>query len=187
MNGRRAAVHCALGALLSASTSVAELDSAPLEIDSCALLQSAEISDALGLPAGPGTRRDAGMEPNGAYSSACFWIVRFGGAETEDPAAPLGGKSFVILNAMQWPTGSGLAHTFLEAFHAAAETGEISARPEPRSFGDEALWWGDGLAVVTGDVSFGISVFAPALEAEYPGFFEEQLARKVLQRLNARN
>lgn len=187
MNRRAAAAYGTLAALLFGSTSWAELDAAPLEMDACALLQSAEITATLGLPAEPGIRRDAGMESNGAYSSTCVWMVRFGGTEAASPNAPLGGRSFVILNAMQWPAGSGLARTFLEAFHTAAEAGEIPSRPEPRSFGDEALWWGDGLAVVSGDVGFGLSVFAPALEAEYPGFYEEQLAPKVVDRLDARS
>jgi hypothetical protein len=150
-------------------------------IDACSLLQPSEISAALGLPVETGTRRDEGIVPQGAYSSACVWQVK-------PDAAP--GRNFVIVNAMQWPAGSGLADTFLDAFRKAAASGEIPSQPLPRDFGDAALWWGDGLALRLGDVSVGISVFAPSLKKPRanarPGHFEELLATHVLQRLEQR-
>jgi hypothetical protein len=148
------------------------------EIDACSLLQPAEITAAISLQAEAGVRRDEGMVPQGAYSSACVWNV------LPEGAAPR--KSFVIVNAMQWPSGSGKAGTFLDAFRTAAANGEIASQPEPRNFGDEALWWGDGLAFRRGDVSVGISVFVPGLRGERAGQFEEQLAVHILRRLDAR-
>ena len=154
----------------------------PVAIDACSLLQPSEISAAIGLPVATGTRRDEGLVPQGAYSSACVWPVT-------DATAP--GKSFVIVNAMRWPTGSGLADTFLDAFRKAAASGEIPSQPVPRELGDAALWWGDGLAIRRGDVSVGISVFVPSLKTasddKRAGHFEERLAVHVLRRLDARD
>lgn len=97
----------------------------------------------------------------------------------EDPLAP---RQFVILNAMGWPQGKGMSKNFLDAFYVAAEKGEISSRPVARKLGDDALWWGDGLAVRRGDISFGVSV--RELKAKAPGRTEEALARKILQRID---
>src|SRR5690606_2614261 len=144
---------------------------------------SAEISKTIGFPVDKGTRQDAGYQADGSYSSACVWVIQQGKAVKPDPSAPLSGKSFAILNAIQWPAGSGLASTFLEAFHKAAASGVIPAKPTPRNFGDEALWWGDGLAVRKGDVSFGVSVFMPGSKARPPAQLEEQLAPHILKRL----
>jgi hypothetical protein len=157
------------------------------QIDACALLTAAEVSRVIGQPVDDGERRDEGHQPDGSYSSSCVWTVQRDESIPENPAAPLGGRSFVILNAMQWPAGSGLARTFLEAFHAAAEKGDIPSQPAPRDFGDEALWWGDGLAVRTSDVSFGVSVFVPERKAKPPGFFEERLAPFILRRVSNQN
>jgi hypothetical protein len=166
-----------LGALGASGTPMA---SQARPIDACSLLQPSEISAAIGLPIEEGVRRDEGLVPQGAYSSACMWAVK------QDASAR---KSFVIVNAMQWPTDSGLADTFLEAFRRAAASGEIASQPVPRELGDAALWWGDGLALRRGDVSVGISVFVPGLKAQhadYAGYFEERLAVHILQRLEAR-
>ena len=61
-------------------------------------------------------RSDAGLESNGAWSSSCVWVLD---APRTAPALPLQlrGRSFVILNAMQWPAGSARARSFLESFH----------------------------------------------------------------------
>jgi hypothetical protein len=158
-----------------------------LQVNACALLLPAEITQVVGLPVGPGMRHDDGLVPNGSYSSSCIWEVHPPTSAPADPDKPLGGKSFVILNAMQWPPGSGLAHTFLESFRAASADGTIPGKPSPRNFGDEALWWGDGLAVCKGDFSFGISVFLPASSSDSPkGATEERLAPLILRRLEPR-
>jgi hypothetical protein len=156
---------------------------ASLEIDACKLLTATEISEVVGLPVENGIRKDEGMQENGSYSSACVWVIGREKDFLEDPEAPLGGRQFVILNAMQWPHGSGLARQFLEAFHEAAANGELPSKPTPRTFGDEALWWGDGLAVRAKDVSFGLSVFLPKRSPKRPGELEERLAPLILQRL----
>lgn len=156
------------------------------EIDACTLLTAAEISRAIGLPVDAGVRRDAGMQKNGAYSSACLWTIRTQVAAPDNPAKPLNGKSFVILNAMQWPAGSNLARTYLEDFREASANGVIPGKPVPKSFGDEALWWGDGLAVRKRDVSFGVSVFMPGVDKR-PAEMEEKLAPHILRRLDKRD
>lgn len=150
------------------------------QINACALLDTAEIEEALSLRVGDGMRSDSGYESNGAYSSTCLWPIA---PDRTDDAAPNGGRRFVIVNAMQWPDGSQRAGSFLDSFRKAAETGELPAVPAARDFGDEALWWGDGLAVVKGDVSFGVSVFMPGMRQEKPGAIEERLAPHILRRL----
>jgi hypothetical protein len=176
--------------LLSADArgdSVAQEGAEPLTIDACELLSSSEIRRIVGRSVSAGARRDSGLESNGSYSSACVWIIEQSTDTFIEPATPLGGRSFAILHAMQWPHGSGQAQTYLEAFREAAVRGELPADPVAREFGDEALWWGDGLAVRKGDVSFGISVFIPTREkAAQPGVIEEQLASFILDRLSVR-
>jgi hypothetical protein len=158
----------------------------PPGIDACALLSAPEISKTVRLPVEAGKRNDSGLESNGAYSSSCVWVIKVAKAAAPDPTKPLGGRSFVILNAMQWPAGSGLAHTFLDSFREAAAHGEIPSQPQARKFGDEALSWGDGLAVRRRDVSFGVSVFGPGMSKEHRGAVQEQLAPFILRRLDAR-
>lgn len=154
-------------------------DDAP-QVNACALLETAEIEDILGLRVGTGMRSDSGYESNGSYSSTCMWPIA---ANRTDSASPADGRRFVIVNAMRWPDGSQRAGSFLDSFRKAAETGELSAAPAARDFGDEALWWGDGLAVVKGDVSFGVSVFIPGTKPDKPGAIEEKLAPHILRRL----
>jgi len=138
-----AAVGCLLGSfILSAAACGGDAPltcTKDLHIDACALLLPSEISAVIDLPVDAGRREDLGIEPNGSYSSACVWLIKLD-KRVADPAAPLNGQSFVILNAMQWPAGSDLARTFLDAFRSAATKGEIPGKPSPREFGDEALW-----------------------------------------------
>ena len=154
----------------------------PPVVNACEFLTAAEVSTATGLPAQAGSRRDAGPETNGAYSSTCIWVLDREDV-TADPMAPLGGRSFVILNVMRWPDGSGRADSFLQAFRDAADIGEIPRQPAARDFGDAALWWGDGLAVREDDVAFGVSVWIPGHVTDRPGEIEELLAPAILQRL----
>jgi len=154
----------------------------PASVDACALLSPATVSEATGFPANAGIRRDSGYESNGAYSSTCVWLLERDGSDTGHSGS-LGGRSYVILNVMRWPDGSGLADSFLQAFREAAAAGEIPSMPTPRDFGDAALWWGDGLAVRSGDVSFGLSVVMPGAESSQPGELEGRLAPAILQGL----
>ena len=159
-----------------------DVDTRPAPINACELLSHAAVAEATGVAAEPGIRRDPGYTSDGAYSSVCIWMLD--GANTAtDRSAPLGGRSFVMLNAMRWPEGSGLADTFLQAFHEAAAIGEIPRAPAPRDFGDAALWWGDGLAVRAGDVSFGLSVVLRGAEPGHPGEYEERLAPVILRQI----
>jgi len=188
--GKAAALRALAAALLlPAAASAADstpATAAPTAINACALLTSAEIARVIGTAVDGGQRRDAGLEKNGAYSSACIWTLQRDLTKPADPAATFGGKAFVILNAQRWPAGSGKAGSFLEEFRQAAAHGEIPHAPVQRHFGDEALWWGDGLAVRVGDVSFGVSVFNPAARPkDYAGQLEEQLAPLILGRLAA--
>ena len=160
---------------------------APPRIDACALLGAAQIGKVIGHPVDAGVRRDAGLESNGAWSSSCVWTLTAERAAPKNPAAPLGGRSFVILNAMQWPVGSGRAHEFLDSFREAAAKGVIASAPRPRKFGDEALWWGDGLAVRVRDVSFGLSIHLPRSPPAQPGMWEERLAPLVLHEIDRRD
>lgn len=161
-------------------------DPAPIPINACAFLQPAEIARMIRAPVGEPTRQDDGLEKNGSYSSSCVWEIRTVNPGRPNADAPLGGKSFVILNAVQWPQGSGRAHLFLDAFREAAQTGDIPGKVSPRTAGDEALWWGDGLAVRRHDVSFGVSVFFPRSKLNHTGVLEERLAPYIVQRIDAR-
>ncbi|WP_020649657.1 hypothetical protein [Solimonas variicoloris] len=172
MTTRLAAALWLLGSALPASAA-----SAPAPIDACALLDAAQIEQALGQPVAAGSRHDAGIESNGAWSSSCVWKL------ATSSAGERGG--FVILNAMRWPAGSGRAREFLDSFRDAATQGVLARAPVERAFGDEALWWGDGLAVRRGDVSFGLSVHAPRVPSVAPGAAEARLAPLVLDRLGA--
>jgi len=174
-------------ALLLASLSLpaqAANQAAQLEIDACKLLTAAEISSVIGVTVDAGRRQDEGLQPDGQYSSSCIWMIEPN--QRRDPAAKLGGRRFVILNVMQWPEGRGLAGKFLQAFRDSADKGVIASKPTPRKFGDEALWWGDGLAVRKGDVSFGLSVFMPNPNTARTSTMEEKLAPRVLRRLDQR-
>lgn len=169
-------------ALSLASAAVAT----PPAIDACSLLRVADIERVIGVPVEAGQRRDAGLENNGAWSSSCLWMVQAPAGEPEAGAAGAR-RGFVILNAMQWPVGSGRAREFLDAFREAAEQGVLPRAPVARHFGDEALWWGDGLAVRRQDVSFGLSVHLPRAPQQVPGGLEARLAPLVLAQVDRHN
>jgi hypothetical protein len=48
--------------------------------------------------------------------------------------------------------------------------------------GDDALWWGDGVAVRKGDISFGVSVHI-RVEKTAERSMEESLAKKIVPKL----
>jgi hypothetical protein len=152
------------------------------EIDACRLLSVDEIAVDVGWRVLAPERKDFGVTDDGAYSSVCIWKA----AGTDGMAMPDDAPAqFVILNAVRWPAGKNMARNFLDAFYAAAEKGDIPRKPVARALGDDALWWGDGLAVRQSDVSFGISVFPPSREHE-PGKIEEALARRILTKIRLR-
>jgi hypothetical protein len=158
-------------------------------INACALLSDAEVSAAVGAKVTAGERKDAGdvggsgdYAGKGTYSSTCFWRFVTDGPAPNDPNKPMGGASFAILNAMQWPKGSGEAKKFLESFYEAAKNGVIDQTPVALKIADDAIWWGDGVAVRKGDRSFGISVHIPG-ERPKQRAMEEALAKKIAPRL----
>jgi hypothetical protein len=158
-------------------------------INACALLSDAEVSAAVGSKVTAGERKDAGDVSGkgdvgkGTYSSTCFWrFVTDGKEQPNDPNKPMGGASFAILNAMQWPAGSGEAKKFLESFYDAAKNGVIDQTPVALKIADDAIWWGDGVAVRKGDRSFGISVHIPDQRPKLRAM-EEALAKKIAPRL----
>jgi hypothetical protein len=177
--------HTLVVAMALAMGSAASAAEPSLEINACALLTSAEISAAVGLPVDNGRRQDDGMSRDGQYSSTCMWTIE--PDKAPDQTAPGRGRRFVILNAQRWPAGRDMAKKFLQAFHESADQGVIANKPVPRKFGDEALWWGDGLAVRRGDVSFGLSVFMPKRDEPRTSAMEEKLAPLVLQRLDRKS
>jgi hypothetical protein len=144
-------------------------------IDACSLLPTTAIHKALGREIGEPQRSDSGYVAGGAFSSTCMWTVSL------DLSAGASKRRMVILHAMRWPTGK--ADTFLEQFYEAARNGELPRKPVPRKIGDDALWWGDGVAVRKGDVSFGISVLVEGISLEESGRMEETLAQQVLRKV----
>jgi hypothetical protein len=153
----------------------------PKEINACTMLTDAEVGAALGTPVEPGLRRDSGVTPDGAYSSTCLWRVS-ADKDAKDPKRPLGGARFAILNAMAWSKSSKGPASFLQSFRDAARDHTIDKTPVALKIGDESLWWGDGVAVRKGDMSFGMSVHL-VTERERERGLSEGLAAKVLKRL----
>jgi hypothetical protein len=154
-------------------------------INACTLLQPAEIARLLGRGIDAGRRMDSGAGTNGAYSSSCVWMLAPIAGEHADPRAALGGRSFVMLNAMQWPAGSGQAHTFLDSFREAKASGVLTSPLSPRRFGDEAFFWGDGLAVRSRDIAFGLSVHVTG--EQHTEVVTEKLVAQVLRRIETRD
>lgn len=173
-------------ASMSARETMAQANAGPA--DACALLKDAEVSSTLKLKVMPADRRDDGKLDHkegyeGAYSSTCVWRVEEDqGKDSVD--LPMAGMRFAILNAITWPKDSGKAAHFLEEFYVVAEQGIIPSKPIPlKGIGDDALWWGDGVASRVGDVSFGVSVFLQNGDKVTQRSMEEALAKKVAGRL----
>jgi hypothetical protein len=150
--------------------------------DACSLITAEEVSAAVGAKVGPADRQDSGETPDGAYSSTCIWKMA-GGPKLSDRAdAPFGGTGFAMLNTITWPGGADAAKKYLEDFRAAARDNLIDNTPVPVKAGDEALWWGDGVAVRKGSVSFGVSVHTTTDKAAERKM-EEALAKTIAERL----
>lgn len=181
---RAAGVLLATLAASSTNASAGAAASGPQPIDACTLLTASEVSTLLGMPVTEGVRHDEGLTSVGAYSSTCIWKVRNDRLGAHDPTASLGGADFAILNAFSWPSRSG-AVGFLQSFRSAADHHEIPMHPIGLKLGDEALWWGDGVAVRRGLMSFGVSVVLNSANRAQRRVWEEALARKILTRLPA--
>ena len=169
------------GALAAGRATQAEA----MEMDACALLSADEISAVVHFKVERGERKDSGRihdgPHRGAYSSTCLWKAAED-ASANDPGLPLGGARFAILNLMSWPAGSRHAGKFLQDFRDAAEDQTIATTPVPLTIGDDSLWWGDGVAVRKGNISYGVSVHS-VNERPLERQMEETLATKIVGRL----
>lgn len=179
-------VIAAVAVVLSLASASSRASAGPA--DACSLLTDREVESTMKLHVMPADRRDDGAldhKPGyeGAYSSTCVWRV-VDDKDAADIDLPMNGMRFAILNAITWPKDSGKAAFFLQSFHDAAEHDIIPSKPIPlKGIGDDALWWGDGVAGRVGDVSFGISVFLQNGDKETQRSMEEALARKIAGRL----
>ncbi|HTW74515.1 MAG TPA: hypothetical protein VMD56_06290 [Steroidobacteraceae bacterium] len=156
----------------------------PPPIDACALLTADELAALLGMPVEAGVRHDDGLTSIGAYSSTCLWKVRNARLRLHDPQASLGGADFAILDVFSWPTQAA-ARRFLQSFRAAAQSNLIPTQPLPLHIGDESLWWGDGVAVRRGAVSFGVSVVVNSADRDRRRAWEESLASRIVARIHS--
>ena len=174
-------MRLSLAAGLSAVAFAALAQDKPKEINACDLLTDQEVSEVIGRPVEPAVRRDAGYEQEGMYSSTCLWRVAADKGKA-DPTKPMGGASFAILNVQNWPAHRNPSD-FLKSFRVASREKIISSPTvELSGIGDEALWWGDGVAVKKGSISFGMSVhLVDDRDKRRP--FAEELAKKVAPRL----
>jgi hypothetical protein len=171
------------GAESSADTGAAATAPAPA-VNSCALLTERQVSQIMRVKVDPGVRNDSGRLSDapyeGSYSSTCTWRVS-ANQDAHDPSRPLGGASFAILTVISWPAGGGPA-MFLQSFRDAAQSRIITTTPVALRIGDEALWWGDGVAARKGSLSFGMSVHLVNGRAEERAM-EELLAAKIAAQL----
>jgi hypothetical protein len=184
------AVSAAVAALIfgavadsPADTADAHVAPAPA-INSCALLTDRQVSEVMHTKVDPGVREDTGRldgpDYTGAYSSTCTWRAS-SDRDAHDPSRPLGGASFAILTVISWAANEGPAK-FLQSFRSAAEDHVIASAPVPLHIGDEALWWGDGVAARKGKLSFGMSVHLVS-ERIKERRMEETLAAKIAAQL----
>lgn len=179
-------VVAAVAVVLSVASASSRAPAGPA--DACALLTDKEVASTMKLEVMPADRRDDGALDSrpgyeGAYSSTCLWRV-VDDKDAENIDLPMNGMRFAILNAITWPKDSGKAANFLQSFHEAAEHEIIPSKPIAlQGIGDDALWWGDGVAARVGDVSFGISVFLQNGDKDTQRAMEEALARRIAGRL----
>jgi hypothetical protein len=154
-------------------------------MNACTLLSADEISAVVHFKVERGVRNDSGQIRSGpytgSYSATCLWKASQDRNAT-DPTLPLGGARFVILNIMSAPAGSHQAAKFLQDFRDAAKDQTIPTTPVSLTIGDASLWWGDGVAVQKGDISYGVSVHS-VKERSLERQMEETLAAKIVERL----
>jgi hypothetical protein len=147
--------------------------------DACSLVTADEVAAVTGGKVEAGQRNDSGTTDEGGYSSTCVWKVTGLPPLPAKPGAPFGGAAFAMVNTITWPVGSGMAKKYLDDFWKAAEQHDIDMTPIPVKAGDDALFWGDGVAVRKGDVSLGVSVHV-GTDKKAEQAMEEALARKVV-------
>jgi hypothetical protein len=184
MRGRASSV--AIGVLVLVSTKGIAGTRGPQPIAACTLLTTTELSTLFGVPVKAGLRYDDGLTSKGAYSSTCMWELRNERLLKHDPNASLGGADFAILDVFSWSSRAS-AETFLRSFRTAAKSNLIPMHPVALDIGDDSLWWGDGVAVRRGVVSFGISVVLHSEDRDKRRLLEESLAKEILARLDSDN
>ena len=173
--------------------------------DACALLTPEEVAKIVGMKFEPPRRNDSGAGKEGTYSSTCLWrgpnklepvglwakakatIAGWLGWE-EAPGTtvsdmPMAGMNFVILNAIAWPAGSDGAKAYIEDFRASARAHLIDNDPVSVGIGDEAIYWGTGVAARKGTTSFGVSVRFAKQDKKAQRAMEEALAKQAVTRL----
>ena len=152
-------------------------------IDACALLSDGEIRDTVGRDFHDGERHDSGefvtdtKSSAPSYSSTCLWRIG-----PSDDGTPLAETSFVMVNAIRWSSGREGSKHYLQSFRDAAEDGVIDQDPDALEIGEEALWWGDGVALRKGGKSVGVSVHLRG-ERRNERALEEYLAKVIAGRL----
>jgi hypothetical protein len=155
------------------------------ESNACTLIAKEEVGKIVGGTVESAERNDDGKTEDGAYSSTCVWKVTGLPALPAKANAPFGGASFVMLNTITWPAGSGMAKKYLEDFRDAAKQDLIDQAPVPVQAGDEALFWGDGVAFRRGDVSFGVSVHV-GTDKKQEQALETALAQKIVANVDGK-
>jgi hypothetical protein len=176
----RALASLAVAALMLAGlTPVGGAHADVPESNACTLIAKEDVAKIVGGTVETAERNDDGKTEDGAYSSTCVWKVTGLPALPAKPNAPFGGAAFAMLNTITWPAGSGMAKKYLEDFRDAAKQDLIDQTPVPVQAGDEALWWGDGVAFRRGDVSFGVSVHA-GTDKKQEQALETALAKKIV-------
>lgn len=186
MSRRRCASSVVIGVLALVSARGISGTQGPQPIDACTLLTRSELSTLLGMPVEAGVRHDDGLTSEGAYSSTCIWKVRNERLLKHDSNASLAGADFAILDVFSWSSRRS-AETFLQSFKTAAERNLIPMHPVALDIGDDGIWWGDGVAVRRGAVSFGISVVLHSADRDKRRAWEESLAEDILARIHSDN
>jgi len=155
------------------------------ESNACMLIAKEDVAKIVGGKVESAERNDDGKTEDGAYSSTCVWKVTGLPALPAKPNAPFGGAAFAMLNTITWPAGSGKAKKYLEDFRDAAKQDLIDQTPVPVQAGDEALFWGDGVAFRRGDVSFGVSVHV-GTDKKQEQVLETALAQKIVANVDGK-
>lgn len=182
----RARVAFAVFAAFAASAGAHAADSGKVaQLDACSLIAPADVATVTGGTIAKSERNDSGETNEGdGYSSTCIWKID-GLPKVpakEGAPEPFGGAPFAMLNTIVWPAGSGLAKKYVNDFRDAAKQDLIDATPVPVKAGDDALFWGDGVAVAKGDISFGVSVHT-GTDKKAEQAMEEALAKKIVPKL----